>query len=469
MAGTAVHLRARQNEKRPTARRSGGGDFVLSIEEKSRSIRDPVAKLRFIRRSLARYQEADRKLQAVPTPLRTLLYKVTRFDRVTPLLTTNPNGAARPAGRPEPRRPARLGLPAASLLAGFALVAAGYQATRPVTAEPAGEAPRLAPRPVAETLPVLPQGVSPSRVWLVQSGDRWELYSNGLRVDTTYAIAGEPRRFRAFHVAAGMQEAVEEKPVGILFHTSESDIWPLEESFNEKLRDSSQGLLRYLRRNHVYHYLIDRFGQVFRVVEETAKANHAGHSVWARGDLVFLNLNNAFLGVSFETRWEGGRALPITEAQLAAGRSLTDYLRKRWEIAADLCVPHGLTSVNPRKRLIGHHLDWARGFPFEAFGLPDQYARPAPSVALFGFGYDERLVRVMGRPWAGVREAERILADEAAARGTTVDEVRRERQRRFDAWLAEQTSDQDAADARRVAAGAVGAKVRAPGVNRIGG
>jgi len=76
---------------------------------------------------------------------------------------------------------------------------------------------------------------------------------------------------------------------------------------------------------------------------------------------------------------------------------------------------------------------------------------------------------VMGRPWAGVREAERILADEAAARGTTVDEVRRERQRRFDAWLAEQTSDQDAADARRVAAGAVGAKVRAPGVNRIGG
>ena len=34
-----------------------------------------------------------------------------------------------------------------------------------------------------------------------------------------------------------MQEAVRDQPVGIVFHTSESDIWPLEESFNEKLRD----------------------------------------------------------------------------------------------------------------------------------------------------------------------------------------------------------------------------------------
>ena len=38
-------------------------------------------------------------------------------------------------------------------------------------------------------------------------------------------------------------------------------------------------------------------------------------------------------------------------------------------------MTHGLTSVNPKKHLIGHHLDWARGFPFEAFGLPDQYQR----------------------------------------------------------------------------------------------
>jgi hypothetical protein len=265
-----------------------------------------------------------------------------------------------------------------------------------------------------------------------------------------------------------MQEAVQDKPVGIVFHTSESDIWPLEESFNEKLRDSSQGLLRYLSRNKVYNYLIDRFGQVFRVVQDTDKANHAGQGVWTQGDRIFLSLNNAFLGVSFETRWEGGRALPITQAQLEAGRSLTDYLRTNWQIAPDMCVPHGLISLNAKKHLIGHHLDWARGFPFQAFGLPNQYERIAPTVAIFGLGYDEQLTSVMGEPWPGVLEAERKLAQEARERGKTVAEVRKERQGRFDNWLAEQTKDQEQAEARASARSA-GAKMHPAGPNRIGG
>jgi hypothetical protein len=174
-------------------------------------------------------------------------------------------------------------------------------------------------------------------------------------------------------------------------------------------------------------------------VDETGKANHAGNSIWADGDVVHLNLNHAFLGVPFETRWEGGRALPITQAQYAAGRNLTDWLRQKWQIPASLCVAHGLTSVNPKKHLIGHHLDWARGFPFEAFGLPDQYRRTPASVALFGFGYDEDFLKVLGEPWAGVRDAERALADEAARQDKTVEQVRRERQELYDRWLGEQS------------------------------
>ena len=93
-----------------------------------------------------------------------------------------------------------------------------------------------------------------------------------------------------------------------------------------------------------------------------------------------------------------------------------------------MCVGHGLVSVNPKKHLIGHHLDWARGFPFEAFGLPDQYARLAPSVAIFGFGYDDDFLKVMGEPWPGVRDGRSgILADEARGSGRqTSDEVRSE-------------------------------------------
>jgi hypothetical protein len=115
--------------------------------------------------------------------------------------------------------------------------------------------------------------------------------------------------------------------------------------------------------------------------------------------------------------------------------------------------------VNSRKHLIGHHVDWARGFPFEAFGLPDQYRRTSPAVELFGFGYDEPFLAVMGEPWAGVREAEGRLESAALATRRTVDEVRRERRATYDRWLDEQTRDAEAAErqaaarARRAASG----------------
>jgi hypothetical protein len=241
------------------------------------------------------------------------------------------------------------------------------------------------------------------------------------------------------------------EPSGILFHTSESDIWPMEPGYNENLRDSSQRLLRYIQRKHLYNYVVDRFGRVFRVVEETSKANHAGHSVWASGDEVHLNLNHAFLGVCFETRWEGGHALPITQAQLAGGRALTAWLRHRWNVTPEMCTTHGIASVNPTKRLIGRHLDWARGFPFEAFGLPDVYATPAPSVAVFGFGYDDDFIAVMGAPWEGVSLAERELAREASRLGITVDELRRERRHLYDRWREEQALAEEEAERPRTA------------------
>jgi hypothetical protein len=293
-------------------------------------------------------------------------------------------------------------------------------------------------------------------VWRVDSGDTFELYSNGLRIDTTWTAPSERRRYRTFSLTSGMEPEVRDGPVGILYHTSESDIWPLEESFNEKLRDSSHGLLQYLRRNQVYHYLVDRFGQVFRIVKEEERAHHAGMSIWSKGDRVWLNLNGGFIGISYETRWDGGRALPITRAQLEAGRRLTDHLRDKWRIPGDMCVTHGLTSVNPRKHLIGHHVDWARGFPFEAYGLPDLYRRPTPSVALFGFGYDEPFLQVMGEPWPGVRDAERALLGEASSSGRPLDEMRRDKQALYDLWLAQQTREAKEHVRRASAAGAAG-------------
>jgi hypothetical protein len=447
--------------RRPSA--DGAAEFVSALEATSRGIRDPVAKLRFIRRSLSRYQTIDRCVQAIPIPaLRSALYRWLSLEGLRHLLTNNPNGG--PVSLTLGTRMAlvfgRAAAVAAVLLLLLGVGAGVYQVTRPEAAPvvaAAGAPPPAEPEPTDLRSP----GVAPVAVWLVEKGEGFELYSNGLRIDTTYATAGAPRQYRVFTAAGVLREPVETRPVGLLFHTSESDVWPLEATFNESLRGSSQRLLRYVQRNRLYHYVIDRFGRAFRVVDEDSKANHAGNGVWAHEDRVYLNLNHAFLGISFETRWEGGRALPITQAQFGAGRSLSDYLRQRYEIAPELCVTHGLTSINPRKHLIGHHMDWSRGFPFEAFGLPDQYRRVAPSVALFGFGYDDDFLKILGEPWLGVREAEGVLQQEAAQRGLTVEEIRRQRQDLYHRWLSDQARDEAAraatgGDSRTTATGRAG-------------
>jgi hypothetical protein len=386
-----------------------GDEFVVALEEVGRRIQDPVAKLRYLRGSIAEHEEK--------------LFK-----------------------KPGPSRGVRPTSAALVVLAISGFAAAGWYFSRPAVAAPA-PAPTVAP--VAEALPALPSGVKPSRIWLVEKNETSEQYSNGLRIDTTFEVAGDPRRYHVFATGTGMNGEVHDQPVGIVFHTSESDIWPLDESYNENLRTSSHNLLRYLQRNRLYNYQIDRFGRVFRVVTDATKANHAGQGVWTKGSDIYLSLNNAMLGICFETRWEGGHALPITAAQLAAGRSLTDWLRQHYDIAADMCVGHGLISVNPKKHLIGHHVDWARGFPFEAFGLPNQYARVAPSVSLFGFVYDDDFIKVMGEPWEGVRAAESALNQAATDQGKSLEALRRERQTLYDQWLEAQTKDQEQAAADR--------------------
>lgn len=438
---------ARSPAGSPSGHRARGDEFVVALETVSRGIRDPVAKLRYIRGSLDRYRNLDRAVRFIPGKrLRRQVYRWLSLESLGPLLRADPFGGAPPVDRRTRRSRVvtRASIAAAAVLAVAGVALATWSLPRPTpVVEAAAPAPALSP--AAETPVSLPAGITPAAVWLVEKGEGWEQYSNGLRIDTSHAIAGDPRRFQVFDEDGTLRAEVHDQPVGILFHTSESDIWPLEASFNESLRDSSQRLLRYLQRNRTYHYLVDRFGRVFRVVNEDSKANHAGYAVWAKPGSVYLSLNHAFLGVAFESRWEGGQALPITQAQLAAGRNLTEYLRQRYEIEAEMCVAHGLASVNPKKHLIGHHMDWSRGFPWAAFGLPDQYKREAPSVAMFGFGYDGDFLKVLGEPWQGVRAGEQRLAGEAQRRGIAVDEVRQERQGLYDRSIrAQAAAEKDA-------------------------
>jgi hypothetical protein len=445
---TSARAAEKYREQRDPCNRELGSELADICAD----IADPVVKLKYLRGAIGDADDYERSVRQMPiAPVRRALYRLRGLEALDPVTG---DAAARGmireqtlVARSKARRMVAGTLVAGLLfmpvlLAGVALtldpkpariVATKAAVSPPVQPTPVAAEPSAPPTPV-EPLETDSLGVQPSTIWLADRGSDWELYSNGLRIETSFAQTGEPRNYRVHDRSGALQKTVYTRPIGILFHTSESDLWPLEADYGKELRRSSASLLKYVSNNRAYHYVIDRFGRVYRTVEDETRANHAGHGVWAHGGEVYLDLNSAFLGVSFESRWEGGRTLPITRAQLIAGRNLTNYLRQRFAIAPEMCVTHGLTSVSPLQHLIGYHRDWARGFPFAAFGLPDLYAQPPPSVALFGFAYDDEYLRMVGQ-WDGLVAAEKILADEAKAQSVSVSALRAERRAMYQLWV----------------------------------
>jgi hypothetical protein len=207
------------------------------------------------------------------------------------------------------------------------------------------------------------------------------------------------------------------QPVGIVYHTTESLQAPFEASQNDVLKRVSESLADYVQRRRAYNFLIDRFGRVYRVVREEDAANHAGHSIWADDSSIYINLNDSFLGISFEAETA---ALPgaerVNPAQVRAGAMLTEMLRCRYGIAARNCVTHAQVSVNPSNFRIGYHTDWAGSFPFQRLGLPDNYALPLPAVTLFGFTYDPAFVERAGDRLAASAQQDTPASVQAARR-----------------------------------------------------
>ncbi len=287
-------------------------------------------------------------------------------------------------------------------------------------------------RPVISRL-VIGQGDEVVRVWQVESSEAHELYSNGLRIEKKYALpkhGAEPFiQYRRTDDGREQRSA----PFGIVFHTTESHALPFEETQNRALRRIGAGVLQYVRQIRAYHYVIDRFGRVWRVVPEDEPAHHAGNSVWADVAHFYMNLNSSFLGVSFEgpSRDEFGQT-PATAAQIHAGRLLTDLLRSRHRIIARNCVTHAQVSVNPENMGIGYHTDWAANFPFEQMGLPDNYRIPPPAMTLFGFQYDPSFRVATGeRVWRGLDEADLELQRTAVASRTSLVNLRRDLTRKY--------------------------------------
>ncbi|HET8547574.1 MAG TPA: N-acetylmuramoyl-L-alanine amidase [Bryobacteraceae bacterium] len=278
-------------------------------------------------------------------------------------------------------------------------------------------------------------------VWLVEETPEYQLYSNGLRLENAYLTTNTHRFYQVLDRQHGMQPSTtwSSQPVGIIFHTTESPAAPFTAADNDALRRCSAGLLATVRNRQSYNFVVDRFGRVFRVVEELDAANHAGNSVWANGSHVWLNVNNSFLAIAFEATTPAGGIAHFGAAQLHSGRLLTQLLRGRYGIAAENCVTHAQVSVNPDNMRIGYHTDGAAGFPFRELGLPNNYELPLPSLTEFGFEYDDTFRAAMGAStWNGIVESERLLERAAAQTKLAAEEHRsrlRDRYRRLYAAL----------------------------------
>jgi hypothetical protein len=290
----------------------------------------------------------------------------------------------------------------------------------------------------------LPKTESAQEIWQVEKTAAFETYSNGLRIDNKFSTGNHPRSYLAFAAARSgttqdkAQDEARTTPAGIVYHTTESLQAPFVPGQNGKLKQVGESLLDYVKRKKAYNFVIDRFGRVYRVVQEADAAEHAGYSVWSDEKWLYVNLNESFIGVSVETQtYPGQMEAAVTSAQIRATAMLTEMLRSRYNIAAGNCVTHAQVSVNPRRMLAGYHMDWASSFPFEEIGLPNNYARPLPSIAVFGFECDATYSRSAGaRLSAGAGLGAWELAERAAAAGMTVSAYRKLLQSQYRDLLA---------------------------------
>lgn len=120
------------------------------------------------------------------------------------------------------------------------------------------------------------------------------------------------------------------------------------------------------------HYLIARDGKVLQLVDEAARAWHAGESRWG----TLSDLNSASIGIELDNTG----AEPFAEPQIDALLALLGELRERYRIPPENVLAHG--DVAPTRKV-----DPSRLFPWRrlaqaGFGL---WCESPPAAAPEGF------------------------------------------------------------------------------------
>lgn len=140
------------------------------------------------------------------------------------------------------------------------------------------------------------------------------------------------------------------------------------------------------------HYLIARDGAVMQLVDEAARAWHAGESRWGGS----TDLNSASIGIELDNTGDE----PFAEPQIAALLVLLDSLRTRYRIPAANVLAHG--DVAPARKVDPSRLFPWRRLAAQGFGL---WCETPPATAPAGFD-----------PVLGLRALGYDIAAPAAAR-----------------------------------------------------
>ncbi|MEQ6202485.1 N-acetylmuramoyl-L-alanine amidase [Sulfitobacter sp. HNIBRBA2951] len=99
------------------------------------------------------------------------------------------------------------------------------------------------------------------------------------------------------------------------------------------------------------HYLIGAGGDVTQMVEETARAWHAGAGEWCGQD----DINSRSIGIELDNRGTH----PFSEPQMAALEQLLRGIMARWDIAPSGVIGH--SDIAPARKIDpGPRFDWRR-------------------------------------------------------------------------------------------------------------
>ncbi len=164
------------------------------------------------------------------------------------------------------------------------------------------------------------------------------------------------------------------------------------------------------------HYVVAEDGQILRLVDEGARAWHAGRSFW-RG---ITDVNSASVGIEIVNPGHEFGYRPFPEAQMAAVEALVAEIVRRHAVAPAMVVGH--SDIAPtRKDDPGELFDWPRlaraglALPTPRVGIDPRWGDDGFAAALGRFGYDASDAkaatvafqrRFRPRDWSGAVDAE---------------------------------------------------------------